>query len=277
MSSQGSRPVLSKSEAAQTAKPSRIEYVRLGDMMVDPAYQRPLNERKLNKMLADPDLDAIGVLCASCRVTKNGVVYALLDGQHRWKFLLALDFSPEDVVQTEVFDNLSRAEEAAIYRLRNTAEKVGRLDLYRARLVEHEPVAMGMSDIVARFGWKIEQGGFDGHCTCVDTVEQVYLYDQGKTLNMVFATIAGSYDRQKGVAHRAMVSGLGKLYYRHPGISVEEMITRLSKVKASSVVADSRSVSTMFRTKLGDAAAEVLTGIYNSNRKEVNKLPAWRS
>lgn len=130
---------------------SIIEWVPIADIKVDLSYQRPLSKEKVQKIAANFDRSIAGLLILSMR--NNGDLYCV-DGQHR---LASMQKIGEVFAKCEIIQGLTIQQEAAKFRLANTSRKSPEaLDLFRARLVEGDPVALAIGRVVEKCGLTIQ-------------------------------------------------------------------------------------------------------------------------
>jgi len=96
-------------------------------------YARPLSVRRLNKLIAEFDRQALGVALLSMR---NDGTFAIIDAQHRWE---ACKFLAIPTMDALVYIDLSLEDEARLYRKFGDYLKQTPLDKYHAALAEKVP------------------------------------------------------------------------------------------------------------------------------------------
>src|ERR1051325_3976125 len=94
-------------------KPSKIRPVPLGMMRIPPALvcQREFRKAHGDRIAKELDLNKLGYPIINHR---DGI-YWVVDGQHRIYALKENDFSDKDVLDCEVYEDLSDAEMAEIF------------------------------------------------------------------------------------------------------------------------------------------------------------------
>ena len=129
---------------------SRSKFMRVEarSLRVHPLAQRRLVPSKLKKLMADLDLDAIGVLhCVEYEI--DGVLAIwIIDGQHRWRALMDHGFGEwlvEVKIHTEVTDN-ARASE--LFLKLNDRAVVSPFDRFQNEVGAHMPAAVGATRIL---------------------------------------------------------------------------------------------------------------------------------
>jgi len=244
-------------------------------LFTDPSYQRHVDPIRVQKLVMELDLDALGEICVSQR---NNGLYAIIDGQHRVDALRVFGFE-EDLVPCEVYKGLRVEEEAVMFRLRNNRVAVGRLDLFRARLIALEPVALGINDIVTENGWTIRPNNVGkasaAHLGCIETIEQIYKQNPDN-LRKVLRVITMSWGKTADSGNRAIVGGLGKIFARYGDlVDTSIMIDKLPLFTPKVLLGRARGVADMYRTRVADGMAEIMVLEYN-RRLTTNALPQWR-
>jgi hypothetical protein len=260
--------------AALTAKPTVTEWVALSKLFSDPSYQRALDMRKVEKMVASLDLDALGLLCVSLR--SNGL-YAVIDGAHRAEVLRVYGFAEDDLVHCEVYKGLSAADEALMFRLRNNRIPVNKLQLFHARLTEGDPVALDINRLLESYGWKVMAGGNGPYLACIDTVEAIYAQSP-IALNRALAVIVNAWGATQLSANRSVVAGFGKIFIRYGNdIDGKDMTIRMAGFKggAQGLLGKARGLRELRGGTVPDALAERVVEEYN-RRRTTTKIADWR-
>lgn len=253
--------------------------VPLNLLIIDSQVQRPLDKKKADKIAAELNLDAIGMICVSRRI--NGS-YAIIDGQHRVDAMRTFGFNTEPI-QCEIYDALSLADEAAMFRLRNNRAAVSRVDLFRVRVVEGDPTATAINDMLARHGWTVRsQGKQDRAFAAIATLEHVWSLDPHGTppaAERAVSTITAAWGHNSAGVDTAIVGGLGALYARY-GTQVEsgDVIERLARYAGgpNALIGKARGLRESLGGKVSSCLAEIVVEEYNRRRK-TRALRPWRA
>lgn len=121
----------------------------VGELLIDHAYQRPLDEKRVAKIAGDFRPEMLGVLEVSHR---NGH-YAVFDGQHR---LRAIELVGFEQVGCLVHSGMTVAQEADLFnRLQRERKGIHAADAFRARRVAGEEHVEAIYRIVEAHGYKI--------------------------------------------------------------------------------------------------------------------------
>lgn len=255
-----------------------VTTVPLNLLIIDSTVQRPLDKRKADKMAAEMNLDAIGLICVSRRT--NGT-YAIIDGQHRVDALRTCGFVAEPV-SCEVYHRLTLADEAAMFRLRNNRVAVQKIDLFRVRVIEGDKVANAINDMVARLGWHIQPHGNDGDFAAVHALETVWNLDPDgnpPAAERALAAITAAWGHNPDGVHRAIFGGVGAIFARY-GTEVDsgDLIDRLAKFPGApnNLLGKARGLRDLIGGTLPSAVAEIVVEEYNRRRK-TRALRPWRA
>lgn len=137
-------------------RPPEVRMVPIGKITVDPEIQRGYRRTQAENIARNFDPHALGVLTLSDR--EDGGPFRAVDGQHRLQAMGILDYDPSYEVVCKVCYGLSPQEEARLFRLLNNTRRPNSLDLFRIAVVEGEPVATDIQDVLNRAGWKVGVG-----------------------------------------------------------------------------------------------------------------------
>jgi hypothetical protein len=228
---------------------TEVASVPLNLLIIDPRVQRPIDKRKADKMAADLNLDAIGLICVSRR---------------------------------EVYHGLTLAEEAAMFRLRNNRTSVQKIDLFKVRVTEGDATAVAISDMLHRLGWTVGTDSTDGYFAAIGALETVWNLDptgQPPAAERAIAAITTAWGHDRSGVHQFIVGGLGSVFARY-GAEIDSggLIDRLAKFPggAANLVGKARGLREL-RGGTGPAAvAELVVMEYNRHRK-TRALRPWRA
>jgi hypothetical protein len=254
----------------------KVKTIRPSELVVDETIQRSLNEGRVRQITRDFMLHAVGTICVSHR--DNGEL-VVIDGRHRTEAMKVLGL--DSPVNAEVFEGLTLADEAALFRVRNNTEKVGFIDRFRVRLIEGDDIALGVQALAKKYGW-----GVVGHdpelpqLLSVRKLESIYRNDSVLaewTLRIV--TEAWNHDLDS-VDHR-ILGGIDMFLRRYWGdVIPEEVAVKVAYKhhKPSDLVERAQQIYAIWRTSVQSGVAELATDAYNVNRRAggPTKLASWR-
>lgn len=254
----------------------RIGKVRVVDLVIDHRVQRAmLNKQKINAMVADFDENALGVIVVSRRNNNSAVC---LDGWHRGETCKLVPEAPEEL-DAIVFEGLTLADEARLFRLYNTRATMHTIDQFNAGVHEGVEEAVKITEIVNAYGLTVSADSF----ACVAAAKRIVQYPGGyKRLDTVLNVIDQVWGLEDGSLDYRIVEGIATfLRYFGDRVKVETLIKRLQEM------ADEEGRNTGFREIIATATpyhkakggpvrlavADVITKLYNKYLKPDNKLP----
>lgn len=258
---------------------SKIEWLHVDDLHVDQTVQRHLRSARVNELVRDWNPDGIGVITVSSRPDGG---HFILDGQHRWAAAKQVGHIR---LKCEVFTGLSESDEAALFLVRNNTKIVSTFDKFRVRLIEGDPVALGIEKILADNGWKvrINRVSGSGSFSAVAALEWVYngadrMADPTpKVARQTVEVITAAWGLDPDAVRADLVKGIGLFLLRYgEAIDLSKVVTELTRYGGGplKVSGDARLLRSMRSMPAADAVATLLTGLYNKKRT-VNRLPEW--
>lgn len=260
---------------------SVIYPVSLDEIVIDPRVQRKegVNQRRVNKMAANFDPHALGVLILSYR--RDGS-YVCLDGMHRRA--AAIQAGWVGPVDARVFTGLSLSEEAALFLLYNDKKDPSAVSRFGARVTAGEPIAVDINDIVTQYGWKVAANSQEkGILSAVDAMEQVYR-TATKTLpdgahpgvaQWTIAVITAAWGHDPAGVQGAILGGVSQLYGRFSEtIDSEKLVKELQNTLPRRLVGNAKVLRDAQGGNVPAALAKILVGLHN-NRRRTNLLPEW--
>lgn len=258
-------------------KAPTVKKVKASDLTTDIRVQRDLDPRRVRAIVAEFNINSIGVLCVSKRDDDTMVV---IDGGHRRAALIESE-NGDTLVNAEIYTGLTLADEAALFRYRNNTQKVGFLDRFRVRLIEQEKYAVAVEALARKHGWAV-QGSADGSdmpvLYSVKKLEQIYRTNETiADAALRVATDAWHYN-QSSVDYR-ILDGLSKFLSRHwDDVSQDDLVNKLSVVTGGpdALISRAQGVRDMFNCTGGMAMAVLITDAYNKGKRhDGNRLPSW--
>lgn len=191
-------------------------------------YARPLRQWRVNKLVAEFDRQALGVLLLSMRDDGR---FAAIDGQHRWEAAKRLGIETVDAL---VYIDLSTEDEARLYRkfgdyLRQTA-----LDKYHAAVTERVPEYLAIQRILGALGLHVPQtlGSANHTVDAVDAlirVTRTYGLDGlNNTLNLISDAWDGEHRCYRSMILMGTAAFLAR-YQDHPNYHRKRLVSRMNK------------------------------------------------
>jgi hypothetical protein len=255
---------------AKRPKTIQIEAYKL---KVHPEAQRKLNPTKLKKLVANFDLDAIGVF----HVVTDGAelpTYWVIDGQHRREALIRHGMG-EWKVDCYVREDTDVARAADLFLKLNDRAVVAAFDKFKNEVTAGDPSAVGAKTVVENFGFKVDRQSADGHVACVNTIKNVYAADSGTTLRNTFEVLTAAYGLSMAATEGKLVEGVAVIVGKFNGdIDHATFVKKLAKYPggAAGILGDAKGLRKVRRTSLSQCVAETVLAAYNSGRREENRL-----
>jgi hypothetical protein len=257
-------------------KTGRVTYEmverKVGDLWVDPNVQRDLKKARVTNMAAAFRPDALGVLTTSFRTPKR---IHVIDGQHRYRAAEAAAYT--GTIQTMEYHGLSIPEEAALFRLLNTSQKVSVIDQFLISCVEQNPDALRLAGFIADHGWVVGTGGNDHRLMAIGSLQRIYALSPeaaDSTLNVL--TVAFGY--RASTVQGALIEGVGRMLARYGrSIALDDLAKRLAAVPggADGIVGNARGQSLSRTSNLSIHVARIVTNLYNQRRR-TSAVPDWQ-
>lgn len=255
------------------AKPT-IRQLPVSALIVDPNVQRPLDRARSARIAEDLDLSAIGVISVSHR--GNGS-YHIIDGQHRVE-ALRLAGGENETVSCRIFEGLTLADEARLFRLLNSTVRDQALNKFKVRVVEGDPIATAINAMLAKHGWKIQPQLGDGNFGAVVAAERIYSRDP-QAFERTLVTITRAWGHDGAGVDGRIFEGIGLVFARY-GSAVDDsnLADRLARRAGGPgrLLGDARGFRDMYRLSVPVGVADIIVELYNARRK-TQALPPWRS
>lgn len=252
----------------------KLEWIRVRLMMVDSAVQKSLRPSFVDYLRAnfDPDLFGIPAL-----VRRPNGLYHVADGQHRIEAVRAMGWG-DQLVQCEVFESKTRAEEAAIFIDRENRRHTTPQEKYRISLTAGKPMQIDIEKGVRSLGLTVSNDRKDGHIRAVGALYYVYKRDRMKIdlLCKVLATLKTVWGNSSASFEGKLIEGLANFYIRY-GMKVDQksLYERLAAARGGPVgiMARARMLMDTRGTTLARCVGAIISDTYNAKRHGKTKLP----
>jgi hypothetical protein len=246
-------------------------------MRVPPAglTQREFRKAHGDHLAANLDLDKLGFMIVNFR---DGW-YWVVDGQHRLYALLEFGFQPEDVVDCEVYENLTDAEMADMFLGRSDVRLIGAFDKFLVAVTAGRKRENDILRAVETQGCKISRRGKDLNCVAaVSALAKVYDRNNDVVLGQVIRTLRDGFAGDASAYDAHLIEATGLIFNRYNGKTNEhELAARLSQT--SHGVHGLLRRAEAQREKTGNQKAQciaaVIVEIYNKGAQRAKRLPSW--
>ena len=181
--------------------------VNLDKMVCDSRYQRPVEEKRVTRIVDNFDPKLLGTLELSKRT--NGT-FAIIDGQHRFEALKAKGRKQAPAL---VHDGLSVQQEADLFARTNMSRKpLTPTQRFRAQVFSGDPQSVEISNIVTETGFRIttgkERAAHLGDIRAIASIERVYRRWGADHLELTLKTIAQCWFGEKSATDNSIINGM---------------------------------------------------------------------
>lgn len=250
----------------------KVEPVKIRELVIDPEVQRMLDRTRVRNIRDDFHPEAVGVITVSRRGDGELVV---LDGMHRTRAAEEAGFG-DLVVMARILEGLTLPQEAEMFRLLNNTVRPQLIDLFRIRVVEGEPIAVGINDLAQKYGWKITLGSRDGLLSAVAAMERAW---KRGVAERTLATVTRAWGHDPSGVTAAILDGLSLVFARYGDtLDTDDLINRLAHYPggAANLIGKARGLRDLYGSTMSQAMAELLVELYNRRRRS-SLVPAWRA
>ncbi len=251
---------------------STVKGVPISLMRVSTLAQRERKQYRVDKIVAEWDPNKIGVPTVNHR---DGFYY-LVDGQHRVDAMKQMGMEGKQV-QCTVYENLTEAQEAAMFLQLNDILTVGVMDKYRVGVVAGVDDAVAIDKIVRSLGLKIALDQTGGSIKAVGTLRKAYEKFGGTVLKRTLRLINDTYGDAGFQA--AVIDGLSQMVGRY-GDKIDDayFVERLGSYRGG--VNGLLNNGEQLRRQTGNAKGSCVAGaavrVYNSGKHTgIKNLTDW--
>lgn len=259
----------------------QVEDLPVAKLTVDPDVQRSIDKIRVDRIVKDYRTDALGTVVVSRR--DDGTCH-VIDGQHRVAATVSAGYGDRSITCL-VYERLTRADEAAMFRRLNNTRQVTPVDKFRVRVVEGDDTALTLNAILHRHGWKVERTKHAGVFAAVSAFETVYTGklagpgDTARVCDTLIGIITEAWGHDADGARAEIISGIGAVLLRYnTRVDVPKIVAELGQIKSGprGLVGKARGLRDYRGGRLSDALAEIVVELLNKQRR-TNRLPEWRS
>lgn len=179
------------------------------DQIVISSYQRPINQRRVEKIAAAFNPAKLGVLVVNHR--EDGT-YAILDGQHR---LAAMRAKGITVGTAVVLEGMTLEDEADHFRRQGeNVAKLSSIDLFNAGLVAGDEVHRNIDQILTSHGFRAHRTSGPKQIMAIATLERIATQYGYHVLDIVLGYIEASWPTDPTAVRREMLAGFTEFVLR---------------------------------------------------------------
>jgi hypothetical protein len=244
--------------------------MKVTEFSVDPSVQRQLNEPRVTALAKKFNPKMLGLITASKRA--DGRSY-ILDGQHR--IAAARQKNYQGYLATRLYENLTVAEEAALFLELNDTRKVNALDKFHVRATMGDPTAVALKACLERVGLRASGQHTGGMFAAIVSLERVYQgftsYVNEPRLDLVEAVLTiltRAYGVQERKAFQAnTVQGIGLIIHIFgKRVDPDELVAALRAIPADALAIKGRSTKDLEGGTGAQGVAKVILSLYNKGK-----------
>lgn len=250
--------------------PTTQKWVPLSLMQIRPESQRELNRSWADHIATDIDVEKIGVFV----VNKIGSVYWLVDGQHRKEALVTAGWGDQQV-QCQVFENLTREQEAELFLGLNDRKAIPALQSFRIAVFAGRERECAIERIVRAESCAVTADKVDGAIGAVGTLIRIFDRSGGKVLARTIRIVRDAYGTPGLEAH--VLDGIALLCARYNGDLEDQVaVAKLRNVMGGvgGLMGRAYSKREQLKKPLAECVGAAAHEVINSGRGG-KKLPSW--
>lgn len=252
--------------------PYYIELLKKADLFVDLTYQRPVQEKFVEKLIAEFDHTLVGTLDVSARSDGK---YAILDGAQRFEALSKF----KNTAWCTIYTGMNIRDEAIFFYMKNRNRRsVHPFYQIRALIAAGDKTAININRIVLSEGYKLEVGGLpDHHLTAIRAIESTYEMSslaRSESLSAALHCLQLCFFGRQGGKEGRLIKGLGRFFQPFPDrqIDWDWLVDRFSGQAPLVLIGRAEDKAEVTRHPAAYHLALNLVEIYNRNRKPGTRL-----
>lgn len=255
------------------------EIMLVRELTVDPRVQRPLDTRKVQRIVETFNPSAIGILTVSSRKDGSNVV---LDGQTRLEAVRRVS-EGDGRVPCRIFKDLSLDQEARIFLDLNTTTKPSRIDAFQVKLVAKDETSLEIDKIIHPWGWDVKSHAKDGYIQAIAAIEKIYaksvqLQAEPNLLDMTIRTITKAWGINRDGVQAGLLLAVASLYAAHgSNINFDRLVDVLKSWEGGPVGlhTQGKAHANTMRMRVYHGISGMIVSVYNRGLSR-NKLDEWR-
>lgn len=249
---------------------ARLRWVPIALMRVSPLAQRDINQSRVDRMAADPDLEQLGTPTVNHR---DGHWY-VIDGQHRIEMLKQIGWGDQQV-QCWAYEGLTEEEEAERFLRLNDVLAVDAFAKFKVGVQAGRPVETDIDRVVRAQSLCVSRDRIPGAVRAVGTLVRIYNRAGAAVLARSLGIIRDAYGDPGMEA--AVIDGIGLLCARYNGeLDVPTAVQKLSNAHGgvNGLLGKAENLRQKTGNAKGHCVAAAAVEIINSGRGG-HKLPSW--
>lgn len=257
-----------------TVTKPKLVGVRPADVTTDERAQRALDAKRVRDIAARLSHEALGIPAVSRRADGSQV---WIDGQTRGNALIAAG-QGNRVITCQVYEGLTVAEEAALFRQLNDSKAITSADQYRIAVTEGDKIACESEKVLRLAGWSMHPGRVNT-MKALNTLYVCWERDEMAT-KRALTTLAMAWGPTTISGNMVFLRGMWMFAYRYgaPEMAVDfdKLAAKLARQRGGAKIflAEVRANADTRRINKPDAFADMTTGVWNKGQRS-RTLPEW--
>lgn len=253
---------------APAPRPPYIAGLHARDLFADASYQRDVDPKRVQAMAKEFDRRLLGVLEVSTRTDGR---FAILDGQHRHRVVLAADpAGPAAILVCQVYEGLTPEEEARLFYEINARRKaLSFWDRWKSRRISGDKRVLAIEAVLASHRLQVHPSAADGNIGATKALE-VIVEDIGDLtlLNAVVVALLSAFGRTRDAFDGAVMEGMAYVLanYDPQEIELARLVQALGDMPVRQLRARAGSMRELHRGTLARLVAGVIVEQYNRTR-----------
>lgn len=235
-------------------------------LFADHAYQRDLDDRRVDNMAATFNLALVGILEVSDRGQDR---YAILDGQHRWAMMKAITPNANPALVCRIHTGLRPAEEARLYhRLNTTRRQLTGWDRWVARRGAGDQLVLDIEAAANRAGLTIGAGVGANILRATRACERIVEWGEVALLDDTLSTVRAIWPSDQSGLDAALILGLAHVLRVYPDTELDRprLVDALAGVMPRQVTARAVALREIQKGTNDRLTAHVIVEQYNRGK-----------
>lgn len=248
---------------------AKLEWVPLEQMKVSPVAQRELRQERVDRLLAEFDLEKLGTLTVNWRDNS----WWIIDGQHRAETLRQMGYADQSV-ECWTYRGLTVEEEAEKFLGLNDYLAVGVYPRYKVAVTAGRPVETDIDRIVRSLKLRVSLDKTQGAVRAVGTLRKVYMRGGPACLARTLAIIRDAYGDPGMEA--MVIEGIALVCDRYNGdLPDERAVLALSQARGGVNGLLGRAENLRLQTGNAKGHCVAAAVVETVNRSPGRKLATW--
>lgn len=240
-----------------------IDAVPVHAIKADYTYQRPLDQKRVRRMVAEFDPSLVGVIEVSLRDDGS---YYVIDGHHRLQAVRAFKARRGAAIAANVHTHLSPEDEARLFfEIDRKRTRLTGWDRWNARRGAQEQVVLDIEDIATKHELKIAPGAKSGQLRCTAACEKIVDLGGIDLLDETLRICVAAYQGETDSLRAEIVHGVALIlaFYEPDTVNTDRLIVGMQSIAARQVSARAAALRETQAGQLPRLAAHVIVDQYN--------------